>query len=452
VRIRTYGDPVLRRPAAPLTRITGAVRRLARNMVETMRDNAGVGLAAPQVGVGKRLIVVDVGEGLHILVNPRIVASSGSDVDWEGCLSFPGLLAEIERAKTVTVEALDLDGRQVWLDAEDFFARALQHEIDHLDGVVILDRAREVRAVEPEDTGQVEAVEKPVERTGRPLRVAFMGTPDFAVPALRALAAAGHEVVGVVTRPDRPAGRGKARRASPVKRAAEALGLDVWQGTARDVARLLPGVLAEWGAEVGVVVAFGVILPGEVLSLLPDYRGAAPIQRAIMDGRPATGVTVIQMDEGMDTGDIILQREVPLAPGETAGSLHDRLAGFGAGLVVQALDLIARGEAHPRPQPDRPAPTAPRLGPDDEVIDWSRPAAEIERQVRALDPVPGAHTFFRGRRLKVWRVAVTGGAREVGAPVDRGCPVVRAGDGCVALLAVQPAGRSRMEGSDFVNG
>jgi len=517
VRIRTFNDPVLRRAAAPVRRVTGSVKRLARSMVETMREYAGVGLAAPQVGVSKRLIVIDAGEEVHILINPRITASSGSEVDWEGCLSFPGLLAEVERARTVSVEATGLDGKSVWLDAEDFFARALQHEIDHLDGVVILDRARDIRRIEPEETAQADgkvsgpdtdshsgpgpgpgpdadpgAGGGPRPRTTRPLKVAFMGTPEFALPTLETLAAAGHEVVGVVTQPDRPAGRGKSRRPPPVKRAAEALGVPVWQGTAAEVSRSLAGVLAGWGAEIGVVVAFGVILPADVLrtpalgcvnlhaSLLPDYRGAAPIQRAIMDGRKVTGVTVIQMDEGMDTGDIIVRREVPVAHDETAGTLHDRLAAVGADLVVEALELLGAGRARPVPQPDREAPSAPRIGPEDEEIDWNRPAEVLERQVRALSPVPGAHTFLRGRRVKLWRVAVAGTARGVSDPagtgnpaddgpavpggysnsaqpgevvgLDEGYPVVATGRGRLVLRTVQPAGGSRMEGNDFANG
>ncbi len=495
--IRTFGDPVLRRKAAPVDRPGASIRRLARRMLEVMREAKGVGLAAPQVGVLRRLAVVDIGEGPLILVNPRITASSGSEVDWEGCLSFPGLLAEIERARNVSVEALDLEGERVWVEAEGFLARVLQHEIDHLDGIVILDRARAVRRVPDEEEDEEDGREGNGEgpgsaeeagpgswpRTAHPLKVAFMGTPDFAVPTLRALVEAGHRVVGVVTRPDRPAGRGGRRmRPPPVKRAAAELGLQVWQGGAREVRTGLADVLAAWGADIGVVVAFGVILPSQVLrtprlgcvnlhaSLLPDYRGAAPIQRALMDGRRVTGVTVIQMDEGVDTGGIIAQQKVPIADDDTAGTLHDRLAVAGAGLVLHALELLAAGRAEPRPQPAGRSVPAPRIGPEDEVIDWEKTAVSIERQVRALDPAPGAHTVFRGRRVKVWRVQTAGGPEEGGPAGDGpaggtgrpepgsvvgfadGCPVVAAGSGAVVLQVLQPAGGSRMSGSDFVNG
>jgi methionyl-tRNA formyltransferase len=463
VRVRTFSDPVLRRKATPVKRITASVRRLAEAMVETMRAHRGVGLAAPQVGESVRLAVVDVGDGLHVLVNPRVTASSGRAVDWEGCLSFPGLLAEIERAEKVSVEALDLESRPVWLEAEGFLARALQHEIDHLDGVVILDRARAVEKIEPEEEEGVWP------RAERPLRVAFMGTPSFALPTLEALSSAGHEIVGVVTRPDRPAGRGgRTLRPSPVKEAALRLGLEVWQGSPAEVRTTLPGVLAGWRADVAVVVAYGVILPRAVLSaprlgclnlhasLLPDYRGAAPIQRALLDGCHVTGVTVIRMDEGMDTGDIVVQREVEVGPEETAGQLHDRLARTGAGLVLEALDLLATGKAVFRKQPAGPARPAPKLGPEDEVIDWSRPAEAVACQVRALDPVPGAHTVFRGQRVKVWRVE-PGPAAGLSAPgrvvaFESGAPVVATGRGTIVLRALQPAGGSRMTGAEFVNG
>ncbi len=493
MRIRTFSDPVLRRSAAPVKRVDEATRRLAARMILTMRANKGVGLAAPQVGISSRLIVVDIGQGPHVLVNPKVTAASGAATDWEGCLSLPGLVAEVERAERVSVEALGLDGKPTWLEAEGLLARALQHEIDHLDGVVILDRARSVEKTEPEETPEVEpavttaagrgleegeAARGDVPEAARPLRVVFMGTPAFAVPTLEALVAAGHTIVGVVTRPDRPAGRGgRTVQVPPVKRVALAFGLPLWQGTGRQARESLAAVVRKWGAEAAVVVAYGVILPRDVLeaprygcfnlhaSLLPDYRGAAPIQRAILDGRSLTGVTVIKMDEGVDTGGIIVQREVSIRDDDTAGTLHDRLAEAGAGLVLRALDLVASGRAAPRPQPAGPAAPAPPLGPADEVIDWTRSALDIARQVRALSPVPGAYTLFGGRRIKVWKVAVVPGPAAAAAPAgqDRprpgeivtladGVPVVATGKGSLALRVLQPAGGLRMPAEDFVNG
>jgi methionyl-tRNA formyltransferase len=304
-----------------------------------------------------------------------------------------------------------------------------------------------------------------------------MGTPDFARPTLEALMAAGHSVVGVVTQPDRPAGRGgKLVGLSAVKRTALVFGLPIWQGAAKEARRSLASVIRGWGAEVGVVVAYGVILPPEVLasprlgcvnlhaSLLPDYRGAAPIPRAILDGRGLSGVTVIMMDEGVDTGDILAQREVRLGEDETAGSLHDRLASVGASLVVRVVELLASGRAAPRRQPLECATPAPRLGREDEIVDWRKPAEVLVRQVRALSPAPGAHATLGGRRIKVWSAevwepAMTGPVLTPDEPspgeivaLDAGSPVVATGRGNLVLRVVQPAGGSRMPGPDFVNG
>jgi methionyl-tRNA formyltransferase len=480
VRIRTFSDPVLRGRASPVKRIGAGTRHLAAQMVMTVRSHRGVGLAAPQVGVLTRLVVIDVAGDLRILVNPKITASSGLATDWEGCLSFPGLLAEVERAHGVVIEAQGLDGKPLWVEGEGFLARVLQHEIDHLDGTVILDRAIAVEKLENPDlaatgAGLPDGDESPALH---PLRVAFMGTPEFARPTLEALLAAGHHLAGVVTQPDRPAGRGgRAVRESAVKRTALAFRLPLWQGTAREVRQSLPAVLRDWKADVAVVVAYGVILPAEVLrtprlgcfnlhaSLLPDYRGAAPIARAIMDGRRVTGVTVIRMDEGLDTGDIIAQREVPIGEEETAGSLHDLLSAVGAPLVVQALELVAGGRVVPVRQPAACPTLASRLGPEDEVIDWGKPAEVLDRQVRALSPAPVAHAVFGGRRVKVWSVAVwpppdafrTSVAARSASPGEvvalvAGGPVVATGQGYLVLRAVQPEGRSRMRGSDFANG
>ena len=502
--IRTFSDPVLRRVASPIRRLGADASRLAARMVKTMRAHRGVGLAAPQVGVSRRLIIVDTGDGLRVLVNPKITRATGAAVDWEGCLSFPGLLAEVERAQTVGVEGLGLDGRPAWIEAEDFLARVLQHELDHLDGVVILDRARSVERVEPSATSEAEptglggppgpglagaeridavgAGDAGDPGTAHPLRVAFLGTPGFACPTLESLVAAGHAVVGVATQPDRPGGRGgHLIRASAVKQTAQAFGLPVWQGEASEAKASLAKVLAGWRAEVAVVVAYGVILPEPVLaaprlgclnlhaSLLPDYRGAAPVQRAILDGRSVTGVTVIKMDAGVDTGDILAQREVPIGPDDTGGTLHDKLAAVGAELVLHTLELLGAGTVAPRPQPSGPSAPAPRLGPEDEIVDWRRTAAEIERQVRALLPEPGAYTLLGERRVKVLRAAMVRapGARgaagkldqpaKLGGPgtvvgFDGGSPVVATGKGLLALRLVQPAGGTRLSGPDFVNG
>lgn len=300
------------------------------------------------------------------------------------------------------------------------------------------------------------------------LRVLFMGTPAFACPVLEAVHRAGHEVVGVVTQPDRPAGRRGQLAPPPVKVLARSLGLRVLQPTRvrrPEVVR----ELAELRPDVTLTAAFGQILSPAVLavprlgslnvhaSLLPRYRGAAPIARAIMAGEAETGVTIMWMDEGMDTGDLLCWRAVPIHPDDTAGTLHDRLAALGAELAVEALRLVEEGRAPRIPQDHALATYAPKLTREDERIDWSEPAARVRDRVRALSPFPGAYTESPAGMLKVWAVELVPGAG--GAPPGMvvatprgGAPVVACGEGAVALTEVQPEGRRRMSGQALVAG
>lgn len=456
LRILQVGDPadeaVLRQPARPVERVTREIRRLLDDMLATMYHARGVGLAAPQVGVQRRVIVVDVGDGPIELINPEVEHAEGCEAGWEGCLSIPGVLAEVERAARVRVRGLDRRGRRVWVEGEGLLARALQHEVDHLDGVLILDRARRVVELPPETR----------------LRLVFMGTPEFAVPVLERLLEGRCQVVAVVTRPERPRGRGLRPQPTPVARVAEDWELPLLQpesaGDPEFVARL-----RELEPDVAVVCAYGLKLPREVLeaprlacinvhpSLLPAYRGAEPIRRALMDGVAETGVTVAYMDEGMDTGDILLQRAVPVEPDDTYGALSAKLASVAAELVPQALALLATGQAPRVPQDHARATVAPRLRPAEELVDWNRPAAAVVNHLRALDPAPGARTLWRDRWLKVFRARVL----ERPAAAAPGTVVeVRSGEGFGVAAAdrvvwveeVQPAGGRRMPAGDFVNG
>src|SRR5512140_291413 len=257
----------------------------------------------------------------------------------------------------------------------------------------------------------------------------FMGTPDFSVPSLRALVEAGHAVTLVVTRPDRPKGRGLALEPSPVKQAALELGLDVFQpekpNREESVLRIeaaRPGAL--------IVVAYGAILKQRLLemaphgainvhaSLLPKYRGMSPIQRAIWDGEPVTGVTTMHMDQGVDTGDVILAEPVPIGPDETAGELHDRLSITGARLLVETLRRIGTGAAPRIPQSGE-ASYAPRLKKEHGFIDWSLPAPVVHNRIRALTPWPGATAFYQNSPLLVLRShAVKIGSPDTDRPVD----------------------------------
>ncbi len=295
------------------------------------------------------------------------------------------------------------------------------------------------------------------------MRIAFFGTPDVAVPSLRTLARDdGVEVTVVVTNPDRPRGRSRRPLPPPVKTAADDLDLPVWQ----------PGRPAEIAAELealdldaAAVVAYGALLPPAVLatarlgfvnlhfSLLPRWRGAAPVQHAIRAGDQITGVTTFVLDEGMDTGPVLDQMKVEIAPEETAGELLARLSELGAPVLLHSLRRLVAGE-QPVPQPAEGATLARKVGPEDVTINWDSSAEEVVRLVRSANPTPGAHTIFRAQRLKVWRARMTDldGTPGRFLRADPQGPVVGTQEGAVILTELQPEGRARMSGTDFFHG
>lgn len=304
------------------------------------------------------------------------------------------------------------------------------------------------------------------------MRLIFLGTPAFALASLDRLVADGHRLAAVVTQPDRPAGRGQALRPPPVKRRAAALGLPVLQPERiRD-----PQVcdrLRALAPEALVVVAYGQLLPPALLtlaphggfnvhaSLLPAYRGAAPIAWALMRGERETGISIMRLDAGMDTGPVCLRRAVAVGPDETAGELHDRLAALGAEALAEALCLVAAGRAVFEPQDDARATRAPRLAPADLRLDWKAPAREIHDRIRGLAPGPGAVTRWRGVLLKLLRSGLAaeaeppgGAAAEPGTIVqlEAAGVLVQAGRGRVRLLEVQAPGRRPLPAAAFARG
>lgn len=293
------------------------------------------------------------------------------------------------------------------------------------------------------------------------LRLAFLGTPDFAVPTLEALLEAGHEVASVYTQPARPAGRGQKPRASPVERRAVSAGIPVrTPATLKDDAdRAAFGALR---LDAAVVVAYGLILPRPILeaprlgcfnvhaSLLPRWRGAAPIQRAILEGDTETGVTIMRMEAGLDTGPMLLREAVPIGPHTTAPALHDRLAALGARLILPALAAVADGTAVETVQPAEGVTYAAKIGPEDGRIAWDD-AVRIDRQVRALLPRPGAWFEHQGERIRVLEAAVAGGGGAPGTVLD-GAATVACGRGAVRLLRLQRPGRAAMEVAELLRG
>jgi methionyl-tRNA formyltransferase len=296
------------------------------------------------------------------------------------------------------------------------------------------------------------------------MRIVFWGTPYPAVPALEAFVAEPDiEVCAVVTNPDRPARRGYALAASPIKVTAERAGLMVWQPTKpREILDDLRGLRVDACA----VVAYGKILPVDVLdagghgfvnlhfSLLPLWRGAAPVAHTLLAGDERTGVTCFMLDEGMDTGPILLAQKTDVWPRETAWELTERLAKLGAPLLVRAVRGLVDGSLRPTPQDDRLASYAPKINPEDARLDWTRTATELEQAVRGFNPIPGAHTTFTGARLKIYSAAVADAEGPPGEVVrlDGAGPVVACGRDGLRLETVQPAGKAHMSGRDFANG
>lgn len=303
------------------------------------------------------------------------------------------------------------------------------------------------------------------------MRVVFMGTPDFSVGTLRELVKAGHEVVGVVSQPDKPKGRGKSLMPTPVKEAALELGLPVYQPKkVRDPEFL--EVLRELAPEVIVVVAFGQIIPQSILelppygcinvhaSLLPKYRGAAPIQWAVIDGEPESGVTIMKMDTGLDTGDMITKVVVPIEKDETGGSLFDKLSEAGAKLLVDTLPSLVDGTAVYEKQPEEsPTPYAAMIQKQLGNIDWKRPAVEIERLIRGLNPWPSAFTKLNGKTLKIWSAQVLNESEKDAAAVpgtilsaDAQGLCVKTGQGVLNITELQLEGKKRMDTPAFLRG
>ncbi len=294
------------------------------------------------------------------------------------------------------------------------------------------------------------------------MKLIFAGTPEFAAQALAAIVEAGHEVALVLTQPDRPAGRGMALQPSPVKKLAQAHGIEVFQPLTLKDAEAQAKV-AGIGAEVMVVAAYGLILPQVVLdmpkcgcinihgSLLPRWRGAAPIQRALLAGDLETGVCIMQMEAGLDTGPVLLRGAFPIEASDTTASLHDRLAALGARLVVEALgNLPLVAEV----QPLEGVTYAHKIEKAEALIDWQRSAAELDRHIRAFNPFPGAQALFKGQPIKLWQAVPVAGSGKIGQIllVDRKQIIVACGDGALAIQELQKAGGKRLPVQQFLAG
>ena len=297
------------------------------------------------------------------------------------------------------------------------------------------------------------------------MNVLFAGTPEFAARCLETLLESRHRVAGVMTQPDRPSGRGLALAPSPVKKLAAARGIQVDQPTSLRDARA-QAELKRFGADVIVVAAYGLILPQPVLelsrygavnihaSLLPRWRGATPIQRALLAGDRDTGISIMQMDAGLDTGPVLMQEKIPILEDDTTGTLHDRLAELGAKLIVQALDALEAGGVNATPQPAEGVTYAAKLDGREARVDWRESAVSLNRRVRALNPSPGADARVRGLELKIWRCATSAGRGEPGEilRVDPLGVRVACGEGILVITELQRSGGKRLPAAEFLRG
>src|SRR6266568_2481566 len=333
LKIVKYPEPVLSQPGEPVTEFNAELAKFVADMFETMYASQGIGLAAPQVAVSKRVTVIDLSQGKDpaqklVIINPEIIFRDGRQYEEEGCLSFPEIREKVVRAAKVRIRAQDLKGKWLEMDGEELLSRAFQHEIDHLDGMLFIFRMSALKRDR---------------------------TPRFAVSTMEALRAAGHEIALVVSQPDRPVGRTQQVAATPVKQIAIAAGLAITQPEKIKNNPEFRAQLEAIAPDAIVVVAYGRIIPPWMLalprlgcinlhaSLLPKYRGAAPIQWAVAMGETFTGNTTMLLEEGLDTGPILLQQALAIGPEQTAVELFEELANGGAPMMVETMAGLAVG-------------------------------------------------------------------------------------------------------------
>lgn len=467
-------DERLRKVAKPVEEVNAEIQRIVDDMFETMYAEEGIGLAATQVDIHQRIIVIDVSENRDeqlVLINPELLEKDGETGIEEGCLSIPEQRALVPRAEKVKIRALDRDGKSFELEADGLLAICIQHEMDHLVGKLFIDYLSPLKQQRiRQKVEKLRPPERPSLRTrinvSDSLRIIFAGTPDFAARHLDALLSSGHNVVGVFTQPDRPAGRGKKLMPSPVKVLAEEKGIPVFQPVS-----LRPQenqqLVADLHADVMVVVAYGLILPKAVLemprlgcinvhgSLLPRWRGAAPIQRSLWAGDAETGVTIMQMDVGLDTGDMLLKLSCPITAEDTSGSLYDKLADLGPQGLIETLKQLAAGTIKPVVQDESLVTHAEKLSKEEARIDWSLSAVQLERCIRAFNPWPMSWLEIDGQPVKVWQASViaVNTQAEPGTILEatkQGIQVAT-GDGILNLISLQPAGKKAMSAQDLLN-
>jgi len=435
-QVNVIYHPSLRTTATPVTVFDESLPKLADEMLEIMHKNIGMGLAANQLGIDKRLLVIEFTPPKDekelkaipktVLCNAKVTKfSREKDTMTEGCLSLPGLELPVERSSGVTVEAQDVTGKPVTIKAKGLFARILQHEIDHLNGILFTDHAKQVEKIK--NYFWANSV--------------FFGSDEFSLVVLKQLVEAGWPISAIVTETDKQAGRGLQLKQSETKKWATENGIAVFQPETKAE---ITEILSQIKPHLALLASYGKIIPDEALniptygflnvhpSLLPKYRGATPLQSVILNGDEQTGVTIMKMDAGVDTGGIVAQKTLPLHQTETFSELKDALAAEGASLLLRQLPSYLSGQNEPKIQNNAAATGTKKLSKDMGEIDWTQSAEQIDRQVRALNPWPGTYTFLGEKRLKILASQVS--------------------DGKLSLLEVQLEGKKPTAWPEFVRG
>ncbi len=476
--IRLFGDPVLTTPAAEVTTFDKELRKLVKDLTETMLDAPGAGLAAPQLGVSLRVFTYDVDDEIGHLINPVLDLSDEMQEGDEGCLSVPDLAFNTRRSMRVVAKGMNMHGEPVILEGSELHGplhpardgpprrhhvRRPSRRRDAQGGHEGHPRGRVVRPAGA--AGQaLAALDQLALALG--VRLVFAGTPEVALPSLSALIASQHEVVAVVTRPDAPAGRGRSLQASPVADLAAEHGIEVLKPEKpRDPDFL--GRLAEIAPDCCPVVAYGALVPRAALdiprigwvnlhfSLLPAWRGAAPVQHAVWHGDDVTGASTFLLEEGLDTGPVYGVVTETVRPTDTSGDLLGRLAVSGAGLLVATMDGLEAGALVGATQPADGISLAPKITVEDARVDWSQPAIRVDRQVRACTPAPGAWTTYLGERFKLGPVSLLADDTSL-APgevaVDKNRVRVGTTTHAVVLGEVRAQGKKAMAAADWARG
>lgn len=411
MNIRVIYDPLLRTTVASVTVFDGALQAEADEMIKLMKKNLGLGLAANQVGLNKQLIVLgyhrtsaedDIPEiPFQQLCNPKVVkSSSAKDIQNEGCLSLPGLELPVERSVGVVVEAQNLKGEKVTIKAKGLHARVLQHEIDHLNGILFTDRVKNYHSIEDYQWA----------------RIVFCGSDDFSAPVLQTLLDAKLNVICTITESSKRAGRGNETVDPIIKTIAHEAGIAVFQPEDKDE---ISAIVTQLKPDLLVLASYGKIFPADALeapiygclnvhpSLLPKYRGATPLQSAILNGDAETGVTIMAMVPAVDAGAILAQEKIKLDQTETYTDLKEKLAQIGAKLLLKAVPTFLAGQAKAQEQTGEATMTR-KLTKEMGEINWEETSKTIDRQIRALNPWPGTFTWLDGKRLKILAAKLNG--------------------------------------------